>query len=185
MDWIKIQLLINEPLPECVEKILSWCAYDTIASLRNISCESISQIQRQVNVYFRSNIQELTCCYSNVYKNQSEFELLPGHRDLILALPKYLSASITGNIQHNSTQNPTFSTVLNSMIETALQNANKSKHGARYDDIIRFFSTYIFLLCGRSCYEVLNHNLPLPSTRTICKYQIYFHSDCFLFLLIL
>lgn len=169
MDWFKIQRLINEPLPECIKRILSWCAYDTFASLRHINCESITEIQRQVNLHFRSKLKELNCCHSDHYKQQSEFELLPGHRDFILALPAYLCASIA-----SSTQNTAFSTVLNSMIETAQQNSDRDKHNAQYNDIIRCFSTYVFLLCGRSCYEVLNSNLPLPSTRTVCKCKIEF-----------
>lgn len=168
MDWFKIQDLLNEPLPECIKKILSLCAYDTIASLRNINCESITEIQRQVNLHFRPSLQVLNCCHSNYYKQQSEFELLPGHRDFLLSLPRYLCALTTAN----SSKNTAFSTVLNSMIETARQNADKDNHNAQYNDIIRFFSTYVFLLCGRSCYEVLNHNLPLPSTRTVCKCEI-------------
>lgn len=163
MNLYKIQHLIEEPLPECIQKILWLCGYDTIASLRNINCESITQIQRQVNLYFRPNIHTLTCCYSDFYKEQNEFELLPGHRDIILALPGYLRAPTT------VTPNPVFSPVLNSMIRTALQNVDKEKHQAQYDDTIRFFSTHVFLLCGRSCYEVLNKNLPLPSIKTICK----------------
>lgn len=113
MDWFKIQHSIKEPLPECIKTILSVCGYDTIASLRNIDCESITQIQRQVNLYFRAKIQDLTCCYSDFYKEQSVFELLPGHRDLILSLPGYLQAPIS------ITQNHVFSPVLNSMIKTA------------------------------------------------------------------
>lgn len=177
MDWNKIQNLIKEPIPECIKQILSWCAYDTIASVRNINSESLFQIQRQVNSYFLPKIQELTCCYAEFYKQQSKFELLPGHRDFILTLPKYL------NVPTSYTQNIAFSTILNSLIETSEQNAGKDKHQSHYDDIIRYFSTYLFLRCGRSCYELLNHNLPLPSTRTVCEcwihfiYFVYFYSQ--------
>lgn len=58
------------------------------------------------------------------------------------------------------------------LIQTALQKENSGKNITRYSDIIRYFATYIFILCGRSCYEVLNKNLPLPSIPTVCMYEL-------------
>lgn len=165
MDWQKIESILGEPLPECVKKLLSLCGYDSFGSLRKIDTESILQIQRQVNTYFRHNIRELSCCHSDFYKIQTDFEFLPGHRDLILALPEYLQVKSVPTVD---TQSTAFTTVMNSMVQTAQQNADRDRN--QYDDVIRFFSTYTFLLCGRSCYEFLNQNLPLPSTKTVCKY---------------
>ena len=62
-----------------------------------------------------------------------------------------------------------FSVILKELILTAIHNGNLSKNNAEYSDIIRYFSTYIYLIGGRSCYEVLSQNLPLPSRSTICK----------------
>lgn len=59
--------------------------------------------------------------------------------------------------------------ILNKLIKTAEFNELKDKNHATYSDEIRYFATYIFLLCGRSCYEMLRSNLPIPSVKTICK----------------
>lgn len=65
-----------------------------------------------------------------------------------------------------------FSVILTELLRTAEQNFKKSKHANQYNDIIKYFSTYIFLLCGRTCYETLHKNLPIPSTKTIRKQYI-------------
>lgn len=63
-----------------------------------------------------------------------------------------------------------YSFILNEMIKTAESNMYRDKNHVIYSDTIRYFSTYVFLLCGRSCYEMLRSNLPLPSVKTICKW---------------
>lgn len=60
------------------------------------------------------------------------------------------------------------------MVKIARQNADKDKNHAQYSDSIRFSATYVFLLGGRSAYEFLNSNLPLPSTKTIRKFLLFF-----------
>lgn len=65
---------------------------------------------------------------------------------------------------------PSLPVILKEMIKTALRNAEYVKNHAQYSDIIRYFATYIYIIGGRSCYEVLYENLPLPSVSTVCKY---------------
>lgn len=173
MDWFRIQNLIDEQFPDCIRIILSVCGYDTIASLKYINIDSVLEIQRQMNLYFRGTIQELNCCHSDYYKQQNEFELLPGHRDLILSIPKCIESANSNKQAYE--ENGSLSTVMKSMLKSALQNSERDKNHSQYDDIIRFFSTYVFLLSGRSCYEILNHNLPIPSTKTVCEYKINQH----------
>lgn len=163
MDWNKISNLFEESFPKCVKIILSVCGYDTIASLRSLNGQSVLEIQRQVRLYFQSTIQDLSCCHSNFYKQQLEFEFLPGHRDFILAIPEYLKPIPTAQTAYNSS----FSTIMKAMIDTAENNLDKDKNHAQYNEIVRYFATYIFLSCGRSCYEVLNQNMPFPSTKTV------------------
>lgn len=162
MNWKKIEEIINEPLPICVKKILTVCAYDTLASPKSVSIDSCVEIENHINLNSRQTIQELNCCHSDHYKKQSHFKLLPGHRDLIISLSKISLLS-----QENSGKSE-FSRMLKEFIHTAIENGERDC--PRYSDTIKWFATYVFLLCGRSCYEVLNHNLPLPSTKTIRKY---------------
>lgn len=72
-------------------------------------------------------------------------------------------------VMQNNDEQTEYSVILSQLIKTAERNKNKSKHANYYSDTIKYFSTYIFLLCGRTCYETLCRNLPIPSTKTICE----------------
>lgn len=89
-------------------------------------------------------IQALTCCHSQHYKNLNEFKLIPGHRDLMIGLSK-LDYPTPKNRKED------FSFLMNALINQASQIDKKC---SQYDEIIRSFATYVFLMCGRSCYSV-------------------------------
>lgn len=130
----------------------------------------------------RNIIAELDCCYAHTYKSLAVFRFLPAHRLLILRLPFYVN-KIFGTHQATNTQqhqiistaarNDTsdYSFLLNRLIESAEDTAGAPKNRYRYSETLRLFSTYIFLCSGRSCYEILSSNLPIPSKHTVCKYQ--------------
>lgn len=82
------------------------------------------------------------------------------------------------NIQRKSGAVYEYSVVFNQMVDVLERNQGKSKNARQYNDAIKQFSTYIFLLCGRICYETLSKNLPMPSTKTICKNFLDFQLDC-------
>lgn len=168
MNWNRLEEFIGEELPLCVKKVLYVCGYNTAASIRSITAANISTIEDFINENEKKTMQELVCCHAEFYKNQNEFKLLPGHRALILELPKYLD-SINEQRLNTTTPSLCHSLILRKMIETSENNADKSKNRHSYENIIRYFSTYLFLSCGRSCYEFLCRNLPLPSWRTVCK----------------
>lgn len=173
MNWNKLENIVEDSVPPCVKTILKICGYDSLTSIEHISPEQICEMEKFINNNFRIAIQELNCCHSDTYKNMNEFEFLPGHKTFILALAKRI-----GQWQENYKeikQSKEFSFIMEKLKETADYNAMRDKFHARYCDSIRFFATYVFILCGRSCYEFLNSNLPLPSTSTICKFKIKFN----------
>lgn len=92
--------------------------------------------------------------------------LKPGFRSFDLGFDKLITNADT-NVVHEYTGE--YSVILTELLKTANNNFNKSKHAYQYNAIVRYFSTYVFLLCSRRCYETLNKNLPIPSTKTICK----------------
>lgn len=175
MDWKKLEEIITESVPNCVKLFLSLCGYDTFLSLKNMSLESIEIIENHLSSCSDA-IQDLECCHSNYYKTQNEFKLLPGHRDFILSISKY-EFNVFQNALRNSTAdsnlNPAYPVMLQAMITTYQQNAECNKHHARYDDLMRYFSTYVYLMAGRSSYEFLKSNLPLPSTKTACRFELF------------
>lgn len=94
MVWPKIEKIVGEVIPTCVKKIMSSCGFDTIASLRNISLESILRIEEHINERMNNGsidvIQPIECCHHEFYKKQRNFTFLPGHKEFLLALPKYI-----------------------------------------------------------------------------------------------
>lgn len=165
--WNELEEFIGEPLPHCVKYVLSLSGYDTIFSLVEMNDKQILEIEDHISTHEMEKIKTLTCCHSDYYTNKVAFKCLPGHATILLALPKYIekySKSITRNIP-----NCHLPFILKEMITTAEQNMYKDKNHASYSDAIRFFATYIILLCGRSCYEMLRVNLPFPSVKTLCK----------------
>lgn len=168
MDWILLEENLGETLPSCVKVFLSICGYDTFISLKGISVNNLTEIEEYISGNGNDAIRDLVCCHAEYYQKQNRFKLLPGHRALILELPKY---SVIPEMSSSNTRlpNATFSLILQKLIQTAESNANKDKFHSSYSDVIRFYATYVFLLCGRRGYELLRNNLPLPSTKTVCK----------------
>lgn len=161
-------------MPKCIKQILIRCGYDTLASIRNISMGSVTQIENEMNVNARNLIQQFDCCYSEYYKRQIDLKLLPAHRDLILYLPKIID-QVVGHRDpdemfiESANKHPGLSVILRELIKTAVNNYKLPKTRAEYSDIIRHFSTYVFIMCGRATYAVLHDNLPLPSISTVCE----------------
>lgn len=175
MEWIKLEGIIGHSIPLCLKKFLNICGFDTILSLRNITNNTILEIENHIQNYGKSSIQNLDCCYSEFYRSIPEFKFLPGHKAFLLEISKCLSMKTvdreTRNENASSVFDSGFTLVLEKLIETAKANHVVDKNHHTFIDIIRFFATYVFLICGRSCYEVLYRNLPLPSVSTVCEYH--------------
>lgn len=80
------------------------------------------------------------------------------------------------NLQHSNVKSDTNSeefvfSFLNDLKEMALQNGDKNKYGNRFNDNIKLFATYIFIIAGRQFYEIVQQNLPLPSLSSISSYM--------------
>lgn len=174
MCWENLEKYLGENVPVCIKKILTSCGYNTLISLQSITSDSIARIESHINENCTDVIHELDCCYHDFYKAQKTFKFLPGHYDFLINLAKYIDNSSNVecdyfNLMKSVKNHSGFSKIMKELIFTSLQNDAVSKNNACYSDIVRYFATYIFTLCGRSCYEVLYQNLPLPSISTICK----------------
>lgn len=186
MIWSKVEKLLGENIPECLKKMLSFSGYDTILSLKNIS---VQKVEKHVNEHGHDLIQMLNCCHHDFYKNQTIFKFLPGHCDFMFELSKcvqhyhdhYIDSSTEAHPEKHpdNTNEPlifaelvkqksNFSIIFKELIQTAIQNETCDKNNARYSDMVRFFATYVYIIGGRSCYEVLCQNIPLPSRATVC-----------------
>lgn len=148
--------------------MLVLCGFDSLFSLSELNESYIEKIESHINAEEMEAIQSIDCCYADYYKNLHTFKFLPGHAAVILSIPKYVEEFKNAHKPSAWEPNGRFPFILEEMIRTAESNLFKDINHAAYSENIRYFATYIFLLCGRSCYEMLRANLPLPSTKTIC-----------------
>lgn len=178
-DWKNLENCMGFEVPISLKYILLKCGYDSIISIRQICEERIEELQNFIEknkneILFNEKYNMLDDI--NTYQTQRKFEFLPGHKNILLDLPKHIQMMQSKNalesalFQNVACDNEDeYSLILRELIKSAKRNQNKSKHAFNYNDTIKYFSTYIFLLCGRTCYETLCKNLPIPSTKTVCK----------------
>lgn len=109
------------------------------------------------------------------YNGINTFKFRPGHKLFLLELPKHIEAMRKAKTNKDlSSGINDFSYILKTFMETAEANMGKSVNAFRYNDTNRYFSIYIYLMCGKSCYETLSANLPIPKSSTICKHVVTF-----------
>lgn len=137
--------------------ILKKCGFDSRLSIVNINENSIVEIENFINenpsTLNDANLPE-------PYYKMDSFKLLPGHKSLLLNLPKYIE----------SNEAIIYPQLLQLLLNSTKLNSGKDSRQNRYDEIIRYFSIYVFLMSGRMFYEMLSSNLPIPHVTTIRKY---------------
>lgn len=178
--FLEIEKQCDDNFPESVIYILYKCGFESKIALRSITDESIKFIEQ----YFDDNFDELAEELIG-YGSNRPFKLLPGHRAFIQNIPELMKKLEIPTV--NSTASNEFSFVLKWMIETAESNATKGPKCRRFDENIQWFATYLYLMCGRACYETLCTNLPIPQANTICKCVFAFNkiAYCLFFIYLL
>lgn len=86
----KLEKLNDEKFPSCVKTILIQSGFNTFASLRQIDEKVLNEIESFVTAN-RSIINNIDCCGKDQYKNNENFRFLPGHKAIVLNLPKYVT----------------------------------------------------------------------------------------------
>lgn len=179
--WKTLENLCGREIPQCIQQILTASGFDNEISFECFNESNIIGVEQYVNKHLRSTINSLTCCYSTFYKAQKVFEFLPGHRNLILQLVEEFrskrqaySALACNDISflERAKNHPAFSYLLQEFVTNSINNFKKKARGCRFTETIHAFSTYIYMLCGRNCYEIICSNLPMPQPSTICMYSI-------------
>lgn len=177
-----LNCLSDLEIPSFIERVLLMCGYNTVLSLKQINSEKISAMEKHINKFQRNSLtillnndNDVLDNTVNVYKSQLQFQFLPGHRVILLDIPNKIKQIEEEEVRFQLNKNvhsetmAEYSTIFTKLIETANRNKNVSKNAYKYDETIKYFATYIFTLCGRTCFETLNKNIPIPSTKTICK----------------
>lgn len=157
---------------DCLKNMLMLCGFDNVLSLKSINAQSVNMME----TYLKSRvnfIENLPKCHGEIYRRQANFCLLPAHRLSILAIPQCLENSLKSTDANSfSLNHPGFSMILRELIESALRNHNKDPQAHRYSEVLRNFCMYIYIMAGRSLYEMLSANLPLPKVSTIRELSI-------------
>lgn len=187
-EWAALENVFGQRVPMFLKLLLWKTGYDSLLSVKQISTDAVKEleeyIQRKKNQIFPEIFAELNNFGNDDhslsgYNDQEVFEFLPGHRTILMSFRnniENMQLQIVDQLRDDATYGTDqsmdigkYSVILRELIKTADHNWNKSKYANQYNDVVKYFSTYIFLLCGKVCYETLNKNLPIPSTKTICK----------------
>lgn len=143
--------------------ILERSGFDTKCSISSIDVNTIATIEQYA-------VEDRTVLENTSYEHVKNFKFKPGHRIFILDLPNQIKRlnemESDDKEQYNSSN---FSYMLKTLIDTAQRNSMRNPKGFRYNEAVRYFATYIYLLCGKACYETLSANLPIPQASTICR----------------
>lgn len=95
--YSKLEKVYGGKFPQCVKKILTFSGFDTFPSLRQIDENVLHDIELFIdnNPSIKNSID---CCGKELYQSMENFKFLPGHKTIILNLPKY----VADFEQHNS-----------------------------------------------------------------------------------
>lgn len=189
-EWSNIEKFVGDEVPMFLKQLLWKCGYDSMISIKEISSDAIDNLEKHIQKNRNQILGEILLKLDDSggndhslseYKKQEVFEFIPGHHSILLSLPSKIKCMQLQTVNHatsgsdestvlTSSELPVgYSVVLKKLLETADRNRNKSKNANQFDDDIKYFSTYIFLISSRTCYETLCKNLPIPSTKTICE----------------
>lgn len=174
---------MGSDIPDCIKIILFQTGYDCEIALECLNEENLLQIEEYANDKLHDVINNLKCAHAETHLAdimKKQFKFLPGHRSLILSLPKHIALRRSNsetqpqsvwkqldNICFRMKKEPALSNLLREIVKTAITNYQKTANLYRYSDIIQYFAIYIYMLCGRQCYEMISSNLPMPAASTI------------------
>lgn len=159
----------REEIPAFIKKLLTATGFDTKLALEHLNEDKVTEIENYVNSHREIFDQLLN---RTIYERLTSFELLPGHRSIIINLPNALkkiqrTEDSTRSIDYKSSN---YSAVLKALIESAAINNDRAPNGHRFSEPLWSYALYVYLMSGRACYECLSANLPIPQPKTIRMY---------------
>lgn len=166
-----------------MRRILEASGYDTEISLSALNEANLLRVESFAQESLQHVIAELHCSHCEVYQKQSNFQFIPGHRTFILEIPTKLQSNskpvtlsmLCQKLIDRLSIMPTATDLLNEFLKAVVINENTCKTRNRYSEVIQYFSIYIYMLCGRHCYEILSNNLPMPEAVTVREFFPFLH----------
>lgn len=194
---VRILTLCGYTTIESLENLSQNTESETQGETENLE-QTFKDIEDSIQNVFLQEIKKFNCpdssCSCKLYKTENQepgqahnaFRLLPSHRVLIIAIsnkireyyaqdhaPEEQSTSPVPAQSHTTfTGTKAGTPVLRALIDSANFNREGApKKGYLYSPLIRKFSTFLFLLSGRRCYNFLQKNLSIPTYSSVCKYN--------------
>lgn len=167
--WNRFETFFGEKFPPCLIELLFECGYSCSTTIQELSLEDVNDMELYIEENLKHIVKNFKCCHSDAYRNQTKFRFLPAHRKFVQSLKarmNLMNSDIESTHQSSLDQ---FSPLLKILIKNATENLNKIPTQCRYLEIIRYFSMYLYMVCGRFSYEILCSNLPLPQSSTVRK----------------
>lgn len=81
--WSDLENFLSFKYPKVIKNILNICGFDNSLSLKGINEETIKLIEETVN-------ENTSVLKGSVYEAKLPFKFLPGHKILILSIPKHI-----------------------------------------------------------------------------------------------
>lgn len=152
-------------MPEVIINILEKSGYDSTIAIESMNVNQIEEMEG----YVSRNLQLLD---NSIYTNTANFKFLPGHKTLLLTLPKYTEkfSKLLDFFNENFADMSSTSFIMKELMKVSKQNHQKDSNNHRYLETVRYFAIYLYIMSGRACYEVLCNNFPLPQPSTVCKF---------------
>lgn len=66
--------------------LLKECGYNLDSTLSDFNIENVHECESYIDQNLRGLIDQLICCNSETYQNQTVFKFLPAHRNFLLGL---------------------------------------------------------------------------------------------------
>lgn len=159
----ELEKVLKETIDVDIKKILLECGFDCKLAVSSLDKEGIKEIEQYAN-------EDRSVLKDTSYENMKTFVFKPGHKLSILQLANEAKNILKAKVDGRMEQYNDFSLILKTFIETAQSNYGRHPKGFRYNDINRYFSIFVYLFCGKSCYETLSANLPIPGVDSIRKF---------------
>lgn len=161
---------VDFPACACLKHILCRTGYDNVSSLKCLNQSNLTDLEQYIEQN-REVIGDVTleCNHIQNYKMQKPFKFLPGHKQVLLNWCQNVISDAIITEDKFSLNHPALQPVLREIIIASISNYNKSANIRRFSNLLMKFATYIYILAGKQCYEVLCSNLTLPKSGTICK----------------
>lgn len=160
--WKNFCAFIKSDIPDYLVKLLIESGFDCPMAIEQINTNSIVQIEQHIEI----NLRHLLI--ATVYENEKPFSFRMGHRLILLNLNNQLhNYNLNRRNDKSSCVNHSF--MLAELIKTSERNYEKQPNQRRFSETIRCFAAYLYMMCGKSGYEFISANLPLPQPDSIRK----------------